>query len=278
MIAIRSRGLRAASSSLAGSTFIYAVITGVRSGVSFLMLPIYARAVTPAAYGQLAIAWVIASLLTTLLSFGLEGAITRWYFRMTAEPESRNTFVASAWKLLLVVPNLVVVVGWLVIASLFPSSVPIPLSFLLLGALQASLWVGATIVPFALLRAQGRIGLYAVLVLASMLIFVAFAVLGGSLGFWIGNAEATAFQAQQATINFSLYPGSVFNGWIRVLIFTVVPAGFISHLPVELLRTFDPWRMAAVLGFTLLSLALALVVFRLGLRRYESGNLVGLRG
>jgi len=71
---------------------------------------------------------------------------------------------------------------------------------------------------------------------------------------------------------------AVFNGWIRVLIFTLVPAGFISHLPVELLRTFDPWRMAAVLGFTVLSMALALVVFRLGLRRYESGNLVVLRG
>ena len=122
------------------------------------------------------------------------------------------------------------------------------------------------------------IGLYAVLVLASMLIFVAFAVLGGSLGFWIGNAEATAFQAQQATINFSLYPGSVFNGWVKVLTFTLVPAGFISHLPVELLRTFDPWRMAAVLGFTGLSMVLALSVFRLGLRRYESGNLVTLRG
>src|ERR1700694_1241874 len=122
------------------------------------------------------------------------------------------------------------------------------------------------------------IGLYAVLVLASMLIFVAFGVLAGSLGFWIGSAEATAFQAQQATINFSLYPGSVFNGWIRVLIFTLVPAGFISHLPVELLRTFDPWRMAAVLGFTVLSVVLALIVFRMGLRRYESGNLVILRG
>jgi ABC-2 type transport system permease protein len=122
------------------------------------------------------------------------------------------------------------------------------------------------------------IGLYLLLVLASMLIFVAFGVLGGSLGFWIGNAEATAFQAQQATINFSLYPGSVFHGWIRVLLFTLVPAGFISHVPVELLRTFDPWRLASVLGFTVLSVALALVVFRVGLRRYESGNLVGLRG
>ena len=36
--------------------------------------------------------------------------------------------------------------------------------------------------------------------------------------------------------------------------------------------------MAAVLGFTVLSVVLALFVFRLGLRRYESGNLVVLRG
>jgi ABC-2 type transport system permease protein len=122
------------------------------------------------------------------------------------------------------------------------------------------------------------LGLYAVLVVASMLIFVAFGVLAGSLGFWIGNAEATAFQAQQATINFSLYPGSVFHGWIRVLLFTLVPAAFISHLPVELLRTFDPWTMAGVLGFTALSVALAVLVFRFGVRRYESGNLVTLRG
>jgi ABC-2 type transport system permease protein len=122
------------------------------------------------------------------------------------------------------------------------------------------------------------LGLYAVLVVASMLIFVAFGVLSGSLGFWIGNAEATSYQAQQATLNFSLYPGSVFQGWIRVLLFTLVPAGFISYLPAQLLRTFDPWTMAAVLAFTVFSLALAVFVFRFGLRRYESGNLVTLRG
>jgi ABC-2 type transport system permease protein len=58
----------------------------------------------------------------------------------------------------------------------------------------------------------------------------------------------------------------------------VVPAGFISHVPVELLRSFDAWRMAGLLGFTCLIVAAALVVFRVGLRRYESGNLVGLRG
>ena len=201
MIAIRSRGLRAASSSVAGSTFIYAVITGIRSGVSFLMLPIYARVVTPAEYGQLAIAWVIASLLTGLLAFGLEGAVTRWYFRMNDEPEARDAFVASAWKFLLVVPTVIVVVGWFLIAGVFPSSLPIPLSFLLLGALQASLWVGATIVPFALLRAQGRIGLYALLNWIFIGVSVAatttllYATNIGAIGWLVGNLAATVILA-----------------------------------------------------------------------------------
>jgi ABC-2 type transport system permease protein len=120
--------------------------------------------------------------------------------------------------------------------------------------------------------------LYAVLVASSTLIYVSFNVLAGCLGFWIGNAEAAAFQAQQATLNFSLYPGAMYHGWIRVLLFTVLPAGFISHLPVEIMRSFDPWLMAGVLGFAAFSVAAASVVFRIGLRRYESGNLVVLRG
>ena len=70
----------------------------------------------------------------------------------------------------------------------------------------------------------------------------------------------------------------MFHGWIRVLIFTVIPAGFISHVPVELMRSFDPLLLAGLLGATLLSCSLAVIVFRAGLRRYESGNLVVLRG
>lgn len=197
MIAIRSRDLQAASSSLANSSFIYAVIIGTRSGVSFVMLPVYARAVTPAQYGQLAIAWVVATLLTGLTSFGLEAAVTRWYFSMAGEPEARRRFVASAWKLLLVAPNLIVVVAWFAFAGLFSPSLPIPPSFLLLGALQASLWVSATIVPFPLLRAQRRIGLFALLngifvgVSVAVTTTLLYATDIGAIGWLIGNLAAT---------------------------------------------------------------------------------------
>src|SRR5437588_11404303 len=84
------------------------------------------------------------------------------------------------------------------------------------------------------------IALYILLVSASLLIYVSFNVIAGSLAFWMGSAEAAAYQAQQAASTFSVYPSARFQGWIRVILFTFIPAAFISHIPVELLRSFDP--------------------------------------
>ena len=47
---------------------------------------------------------------------------------------------------------------------------------------------------------------------------------------------------------------------------------------VELMREFDPWRMGLLIAFTAALWIAVLAVFRLGLRRYESGNLLTLRG
>lgn len=119
--------------------------------------------------------------------------------------------------------------------------------------------------------------LFLVLVGASMAVFLAFQVLAGSLAFFIGNAEIAASQAQNTLITLSLYPGSLFRGWTKLLLFTVLPAAFTAHVPVELLRRFDPLWLAALLAFATGAVILAMAIFRLGLRRYESGNLITLR-
>lgn len=109
-------------------------------------------------------------------------------------------------------------------------------------------------------------------------IFVAYHVLVGSLAFWIGSSESFSAQASGALINLSTYPGSIFRGWIKLVTFTLIPAAMVGHIPVELLRHFDPLLFLGVVGFAIVATLIAFGVFRLGLRRYESGNLMTLRG
>jgi ABC-2 type transport system permease protein len=118
----------------------------------------------------------------------------------------------------------------------------------------------------------------AVLVLLSASIFVAFAVLVNSLAFFIGNAEAAAMQAREAVTNFSLYPAPIFRGWVRLMLLTALPAGFMGHVPVQILRDFHAGWLGLLVLFAIVIWATALVTFKLGLRRYESGNLILLRG
>jgi ABC-2 type transport system permease protein len=135
------------------------------------------------------------------------------------------------------------------------------------------------LVVFALLGhpTAGQWLLFAVLGLTTACIAVSFTVIVHSLGFWLGNAEGVAGQLWGAFVGLSLYPPVIFRGPVKLLLFTVIPAGFISYLPVELLRRFTWPTFAALVAVAALMVALATAVFAAGLRRYESGNLVGMR-
>lgn len=112
--------------------------------------------------------------------------------------------------------------------------------------------------------------LFAALVAA--LIFTAFGISTGSLAFYFGNAQQISSQATNAIITFALYPNTLFSGATRLLLYTLIPAGFIGALPVELIQSRDfgllPLMIGAALGFWVLAIA----VFYRGLRRYESGS------
>ena len=110
------------------------------------------------------------------------------------------------------------------------------------------------------------------------LIFVAFSVLVSSLAFWLGNADTLAGQAINALTSFGLYPVEIFPGAVQWILYTLIPAAFVGSVPASLLSDFQ-WGRLALLGAVTAGLALvARWVFQRGLRRYESGNLVILRG
>ena len=113
--------------------------------------------------------------------------------------------------------------------------------------------------------------------LIATLIFLFFIVAVNCLAFFIGNAEGLSFQLFNSILAFSTYPTDIFKGAGRLILFTVVPAGFISYLPIGLLRGIElPFL------FTALGVALGLSVggtwfFYWGLKRYTSGNMMSIR-
>src|SRR4051812_32481088 len=115
----------------------------------------------------------------------------------------------------------------------------------------------------------------AVFVGASLLastVLAGFLVAAGSLTFFIGGRGAQSDIAFQAVLLLASYPLDVFGGATRFLLFSAVPAAFVTGLPTRLVDSFDPAVAAALAGAAAFAVACAAGLFTLGLRRYSSGT------
>ena len=115
---------------------------------------------------------------------------------------------------------------------------------------------------------------FSLALLLAMTTFVAFLVIVQSLAFWLGTGGAFTNMAINAIVTFAIYPITLFDQSARFLLFTIVPAAFMGAIPAGFVRGFS-WNLLgqmtlAAIGF----MALALLLFRLGLRRYESGSAI----
>lgn len=136
---------------------------------------------------------------------------------------------------------------------------------------------GIGLICFSGYADPAHLPLLVLLIAGSTVLFLASAVLINSLPFWLGNFESLGRQLLEFLVTFSVYPQVIFSGYFKVILFTLIPAGFIGYLPVEILRSFSWTELFAFLGGVLFYSLLALFVFARGLRHYESGNRIGLR-
>ncbi|HEY4103725.1 MAG TPA: ABC-2 family transporter protein, partial [Polyangiaceae bacterium] len=111
----------------------------------------------------------------------------------------------------------------------------------------------------------------------SAIVFVAAGVIFHSAAFWLGKVDALARLWWEFMITFSIYPESIFGGRVRLLLYTVIPAAFAGILPARLAQQPSAQSLAAALGGAVALVCAALFVFERGLRRYESGNQIGMR-
>ncbi len=111
-----------------------------------------------------------------------------------------------------------------------------------------------------------------VVIVSSALIFVACGVVFFSVAFWLGRVETVATQLWELLITFSLYPEPLFGGAIRLVLFTVLPAGFVGYMPIRVLHTPSFASLALLVCSAMGYVCLAVWVFERGLGRYASGS------
>jgi ABC-2 type transport system permease protein len=115
-------------------------------------------------------------------------------------------------------------------------------------------------------------------VLASAAAFTASCVLLFSLAFWVPKTQTFSRQLLDIVITLSLYPDPLFSGVLRMVLFTVLPAGLVSYLPMHVLRERSFADGILLLASVAIYAWIALRVFAAGLRRYSGGSRFGVFG
>ena len=118
----------------------------------------------------------------------------------------------------------------------------------------------------------------ALCVLVSAVVFTASCVIIFSLAFWVHKTQQLSKQLLDILITFSLYPDPLFDGGLRLLLFTLLPAGFVAYLPARVARGAGTADLLCMLGGAAGYLWLARSAFKAGLRRYSSGSRFGVFG
>jgi len=114
-------------------------------------------------------------------------------------------------------------------------------------------------------------------IVCGCLVFTSVGIIAHSLVFWVGSIETVSKRYCDSLFLFALYPTNIYSGVLQLVMFTLIPAGIIGYMPVELLRNFSWLNLGLLLGSSMSFFCLACVVFHRGLKRYESGNQFGVR-
>ncbi|MDP2872098.1 MAG: ABC-2 family transporter protein [Bacillota bacterium] len=122
-----------------------------------------------------------------------------------------------------------------------------------------------------------RAGLFSLAAIAAGGLLLGVGIVFNALAFFLGHSIGLSSQVEMAMIHFSTYPGAIFGGFTRVLLFTLIPAGFINGMPVSVMREGHVAPLVIALAAAAAWIAAGQLLFALGLRRYESGNLMGPR-
>jgi ABC-2 type transport system permease protein len=115
-----------------------------------------------------------------------------------------------------------------------------------------------------------RFPLFLLFSLAGAISTTAFAVIFGSLAFWIKGSGTIANHAAYLLTFTMTYPETIFGGFIKFLIFSVLPTIFLCHIPISIIFKFNFTKFLLIFVFDFVVCFVSKFIFELGLKKYSS--------
>ena len=155
---------------LSQDTIVYGVGMILSRAVSFIMLPVYTRYLTPADYGIIQFLQISLDVVSILLGAGVTTGVLRFYFKAESDHE-RSVVVVTAFTMLAALNSagallLVILAPWLSGPLFHGAGSP---NFIRIAACSFALEACIT-VPLLLMQARGRAALYNVATLSKLLL------------------------------------------------------------------------------------------------------------
>ncbi len=116
--------------------------------------------------------------------------------------------------------------------------------------------------------------LFTFFIISGGIIMVDIAIILGSLSFYISKSDMIAETGNNFMIYFATYPDGIFKGIVKILLFTIIPIGITTYIPVWVLTKFNLFYLLGVIAFTICVTIFTFIIFYKGLKRYSSSNLM----
>lgn len=99
-----------------------------------------------------------------------------------------------------------------------------------------------------------------------------------SISVWLKDTEEIArVYTHSLLTTFSSYPEQIFGKCTKVLLYTVIPAAYISYIPIKIIDSFNLFYIGLIFIVGILYMLVAILIFNKAMKSYESGNLVSMK-
>lgn len=99
-----------------------------------------------------------------------------------------------------------------------------------------------------------------------------------TLAFYLGEIDQIAHVYENSLfITLSSYPMNIFSDFFKLLMYTIIPVAYLTHIPVQMIYNFDIKSFLLIGIVSIGFFVIANIFFNKSLKRYESGNSMLMR-